>query len=298
MNFFLKTAFVIMLAAGCIAVKGFDRFGDSSGYGVPRIYSSDRSETLGKMSMIVQKNEITVLLDSYFNNEKVKDKSGNLHSVHYKWNQGDDGGYSIWGDTFRRQGARIKTTYDPPSEKNLQGTSIYIITDPDIPKENPDAKYMTKAYADVIAQWVAKGGVLVLTANDSGNADIRHFNLLARKFGFLFNEDSYNHVPGRAFDSGAVNIASVNDIFKQTKRVYIKELATISPVKPVKKVLVKNGHIIAVTAHYGQGIVFAVGDPWFYNEYVNGRKLPETFQNVEAMQELTEWLIHESNKFN
>lgn len=245
-----------------------------------------------------QEKKITVLLDSYFNNEKAKDKSGNMYSVHYKWDQRNDGGYSIWGDTFRQYGAEIKTTYDPPSEKTLQIASVYIITDPDIPAENPDAKYMTEIYADAIAKWVAKGGVLVLMANDSGNADIYHFNLLAQKFGFLFNEDSYNHVPGRNFDSGAVNIQANNDIFKNSKRVYIKELSTIHLLKPVKTVLEKNGHIIAVTAHFGRGVVFAVGDPWFYNEYVNGKKLPASFQNILAMQELTQWLILKSGKNN
>lgn len=240
--------------------------------------------------------KITVLLDSYFNNEKAKDKSGNMHSVHYKWDQRNDGGYSIWGDTFRQYGAEIKTTYDPPSEKTLQNASVYIITDPDIPAENPNAKYMTETYADAITKWVAKGGVLILMANDSGNADIHHFNLLAQKFGVLFNEDSYNHVPGRNFDSGAINIKANNDIFKNSKRVYIKELSTIHLLKSVKTVLEKKGHIIAVTAHVDRGVVFAVGDPWFYNEYVNGKKLPASFQNVLAMQELTLWLIHEARK--
>lgn len=291
MNYFLKTSLVILLIAGCIAIKGIDRFNTN-------FANPDSHWISDGMPPVAHKNKITVLLDSYFNNEKDKDKSGSLRSVHYKWDQQNDGGYSIWGETFRQDGADIKITYDAPSVENLQNASVYIITDPDIPTENPDAKYMTEAYADVIARWVAKGGVLVLMDNDSGNADIRHFNLLARKFGFLFNEDSYNHVPGHAFDSGAINIQRGNDIFKHSKRVYIKELSTIHPLKPVKTVLEKNGHIIAVTAHYGHGIVFAIGDPWFYNEYVNGRKLPGTFQNVEAMQELTLWLIYEADKNN
>jgi len=242
-----------------------------------------------------QKDSLIVLLDSYFNNEKRKTKSGALISTHYKWNQKDLGGYSKWGEAFRQKGGATRTTFDPPSKKVLRDASIYIITDPDIPSENSNAKYMTAEFAGTIANWVSKGGVLVLMANDNGNADIKHFNLLTQKFGFQFNEDSYNHVPGNNFDSGAVNIAVGNSIFKQTRRVYIKELSTISTFGRVQPILEKQGRIIAVSTHYGKGVVFAVGDPWFYNEYVNGR-LPDSFENVKAMQELTNWLISNAGK--
>ena len=43
-------------------------------------------------------------------------------------------------------------------------------------------------------------------------------------------------------------------------------------------------------AKYGKGTVFAVGDPWLYNEYVNGR-LPTGFENDKAAADLTKWLI-------
>jgi len=45
------------------------------------------------------------------------------------------------------------------------------------------------------------------------------------------------------------------------------------------------------TASFGKGTVFAIGDPWLYNEYVDGRKLPKDFQNFQAAEELTTWLI-------
>lgn len=244
-----------------------------------------------------QKDSLIVLLDSYFNNEKRKTKAGALISIHYKWNQKDYGGYSKWGEAFRQKGAATRTTFDPPSKKNLNNASIYIITDPDITKENSHAKYMTPEFAKTIARWVSNGGVLVLMANDSGNADIKHFNLLTQKFGFRFNEDSYNHVPGNNFDLGAVNIAAGNPIFKQTRHVYIKELSTITTFGQgqVRPILEKQGRIIAVSTHYGKGVVFAVGDPWFYNEYVNGR-LPDSFENVKAMKELTNWLVSIAGK--
>ncbi len=35
-------------------------------------------------------------------------------------------------------------------------------------------------------------------------------------------------------------------------------------------------------ARVGHGTVFAVGDPWFYNEYTDGRNLPPLYENYKA----------------
>jgi unsaturated rhamnogalacturonyl hydrolase len=45
------------------------------------------------------------------------------------------------------------------------------------------------------------------------------------------------------------------------------------------------------TAKYGKGTVFAIGDPWIYNEYIVNDRLNASFQNGTAAIELTEWLI-------
>ena len=41
----------------------------------------------------------------------------------------------------------------------------------------------------------------------------------------------------------------------------------------------------------GKGTVFAVGDPWLYNEYIDGRKIPAEYQNYTAAQEWVKWLL-------
>jgi unsaturated rhamnogalacturonyl hydrolase len=46
-------------------------------------------------------------------------------------------------------------------------------------------------------------------------------------------------------------------------------------------------------AKVGKGTVFAVGDPWFYNEYLDGRKLPSEFENFNAANDLVKWLIRQ-----
>lgn len=45
------------------------------------------------------------------------------------------------------------------------------------------------------------------------------------------------------------------------------------------------------TAKYGKGAVFAVGDPWLYNEYLDGRKIPVEYENFSAANELVMWLL-------
>jgi unsaturated rhamnogalacturonyl hydrolase len=50
---------------------------------------------------------------------------------------------------------------------------------------------------------------------------------------------------------------------------------------------------MAISKH-GKGTVFVVGDPWLYNEYVDGRRLPSEFENFKAAQDLSRWLIAQS----
>jgi unsaturated rhamnogalacturonyl hydrolase len=42
---------------------------------------------------------------------------------------------------------------------------------------------------------------------------------------------------------------------------------------------------------YGKGAVFAVGDPWFYNEYMDERRLPPGYDNPKAAGNLFRWLL-------
>ncbi len=59
---------------------------------------------------------------------------------------------------------------------------------------------------------------------------------------------------------------------------------------------VKDGDVIIATAKYGKGTVFAVGDPWLYNEYVDGRKLPSEYENYKAAEDLVKWLLKQIDK--
>jgi len=72
--------------------------------------------------------------------------------------------------------------------------------------------------------------------------------------------------------------------------VHIKGISTLKVTTPATSPLTDKGDVIIAVAKYGKGTVFAVGDPWFYNEYTDGRKLPYDFQNFEAANDLVKWL--------
>jgi unsaturated rhamnogalacturonyl hydrolase len=236
-------------------------------------------------------NGKTVLLDSYFNNEHRKDITGKVESYHYKWDEFTNNGFSLLGHIFNNYGLKTETLYESPTSQNLKKASIYIITDPDIPKENPDTKYIEPAHIEAIADWVKAGGVLVVLNNDTGNAEFTHLNKLMAKFGIQFNEDSRNHVQGKQFEQGAIYIPEGNEIFKTAKKVYIKDISTLRVTPPAKSALTDKNDVIIAISKYGKGTVFAVGDPWFYNEYTDGRKLPADFQNFEAANDFVNWLV-------
>jgi unsaturated rhamnogalacturonyl hydrolase len=235
----------------------------------------------------------TVLLDSYFNDEHKKNKQGERISYHYKWNEIDNDGFFIFGHVFNNYGVKTETLFEGPTSKNLKQANIYIIVDPDIPKENPDTKYIEQPHIKAITNWVKAGGVLVVLNNDTGNAEFAHLNNLLHNFGMRFNLDSRNHVVTPHFETGAIEIPAGNEIFKTAKKVYIKEIATLNITAPAKSALTDKGDVIIAVAKYGKGTVFAVGDPWFYNEYTDGRKLPYGYQNFEAANDFVKWLIEQ-----
>ena len=240
-------------------------------------------------------DRVTVLLDDHFNHETKKAASGQTIVWHYKWNETDNGGYSAWAEVWDRLGARTETLSAAPTASNLKTADIYIIVDPDTDKESSDPKYVQPQDVSIITDWVKKGGVLVLMGNDAGNAEFQHFNQLAGKFGIQFNEDSLNRVQGNNYADVKVIVEAGNAVFPNARTLYLKEISSLSLQPPAKALITENGKAIMATSRYGKGTVFAVGDPWLYNEYANG-KLPAEYENLKAAQDLSRWLIDQTRK--
>ncbi len=235
----------------------------------------------------------TVLLDNYFNFETKKDITGKVIPWHYIWNEKDNGGYSMFSSVFHKYGLQTKSLTTAPTAADLKDAEVYIIVDPDTDKESDHPNYIEDNDATAIYSWVKNGGVLLLFSNDSGNVEFTHYNKLASKFGIQFNYDSKNKETGTNYEMAAVPIPPGNTIFKNEKKVYIKEYSSLSVQPPAVSVLTQNGSNVVAVAKVGKGTVFAVGDPWFYNEYEDGRKIPMDFENHKASEDLVKWTIQQ-----
>ena len=234
-----------------------------------------------------------VVLDYYFNNEWKKDITGQPARFHYTWDDKANSGFSLFGHVFQQYGASLDTLTGAPTAAALKKADVYIITDPDTDKESPHPNYVSPADAQAVYDWVKAGGVLLLLMNDSGNCEFSRFNQLPEKFGIHFNEDSRNKVIGHEYATGAFNITVQDAIFKTTKKIYIKEISTLKLSNPAKAHFSDGHDIIMAVSKVGKGTVFAVGDPWFYNEYLDGRKLPAEYENFHAARDLVKWLLQQ-----
>jgi unsaturated rhamnogalacturonyl hydrolase len=254
------------------------------------LLASDEIEMLPTLSLGKGK---TVTLDYYFNHETKKDITGKTIQFHYVWEEKDNNGYSMFGNIFHKYGVQINSLKVAPTLENLKNSSIYIIVDPDNEKESEHPNYISENDINSIYTWVKNGGVLLLFSNDSANVEFTHFNKLAARFGIEFNFDCINKETGRNFEMAKIDVDPGNKIFKNINKVYIKEYSSLS-VNPPANTVLKEGNInVAAIAKVGKGAVFAVGDPWFYNEYTDGRKIPPDFQNYKAAEDLVRWSLQQ-----
>ena len=236
----------------------------------------------------------TVIIDNFFNSETKKDIMGKMSSFHYMWDDLSNSGFLLIGKIFEQHGAKTETLSKAPTVQNLSNVSVYIIVDADSERDNPKPNYMQSQHAQEIYDWVNAGGVLAIFHNDSINAEFKNFNLLPQKFGITFNQDARNLVKNDRFEQGALTIPADDAIFKTARKIYVKELSTLKVSKPAKTVLIEGGDNIIAVAKVGKGTVFAIGDPWLYNEYVDGRKMPLEYENFKAANDLVKWLLKQT----
>jgi unsaturated rhamnogalacturonyl hydrolase len=239
-----------------------------------------------------------VVLD-YFFNHQVK----NGQQFHYIWDDTANSGYSKFGDVWKQYGATLAKLEKAPTADDLAKFSIYIIVNPSTEKTAADHKpnYIQPADADVIAAWVHDGGVLALFANDKNTSEIEHFSMLAQRFGITFNNDIRNApIPTHAEQArGAFSVFPDHPLFKGIDgSIYMKEICTLAVQDPAQALLTApkpndqpGTDVIMAASHYGKGLVFAVGDPWIYNEYIDVANPTIKFQNRKAAENLCQWLL-------
>jgi unsaturated rhamnogalacturonyl hydrolase len=234
-----------------------------------------------------------VLVDGWFNAQRRVDAFGREVLFHYKWETMDDPGYSLFGHMFRNFGAMTGELDEAPTIENLKHAQVYVIASPDNLAKNPHPNYATSKDAEQIAQWVRAGGVLAIMENDTSFADLEHFNVIAEKFGMHFNSVLRKHVVGTNWEQGKIVVNGSGPVFKRPHTLFVKDVCTLTLKSPAVPVLQEGNDIFMATAKYGKGTVIAFVDPWLYNEYTDGRKLPSEYQNYAGGVEFVRWLLQQ-----
>ena len=210
-----------------------------------------------------------VLLDGFHNDEaKMPD--------HYRWEGTMPGGFSELGKVIQSQGGELRTLHERVTEAVLMDARVFLIVDPDTPEESADPKYLEVGEIDAIDHWVRSGGRLVLLGNDKRNAEFQHFNQLAKRFGIEFVEDTYPKVKGK----GILVASGSGSIFESGLTVYLVEIAPLKVQKTVRVILEHQGTPIMALTQVGKGQVFALGDPWVYNEYIERNDNRQVVKNL------------------
>jgi unsaturated rhamnogalacturonyl hydrolase len=231
--------------------------------------------------------QLVVGLDNWFNHE-VNATSGN--PAHYLWSDTTNGGYSRWGKIFMDKGVTI-TTIGKPDSRVLGKTDIYIIVDPDTTTENNSPNYILRSDIKTIVKWVRKGGVLAVLANDAPNCEFTHLNELTSHFGITFNHVTLHPVTGTNWEMGACTDLPDHPLFRGVSKIYLKEISSLNISNNAKPVLTENGDVLAAESTFGKGYVFAIGDPWIYNEYIDHDRLSDDFENRKAAENLADLLL-------
>lgn len=226
-------------------------------------------------------------LDNWFNHE-INAKTGK--PFHYLWTDTEFSGFSRWGEIFTGRGAKI-TTLGKPDDAVLSKINVYIIVDPDTTTESPNPNYLNAEEIASIKHWVNAGGVLAVLANDAPNCEFTHLNKLMAEFGMRFNHVTLHPVTGTDFEMGASTNLPDHPFFKGVRKIYLKEIADINIKGTARAILTEKGKVLIAENKFGKGYVFAIGDPWIYNEYIDHDRLPESFENRKAAENLTDLLL-------
>ncbi|HWQ55404.1 MAG TPA: DUF4350 domain-containing protein [Bryobacteraceae bacterium] len=218
-----------------------------------------------------------VAVDAFHNDEK---------ETHYRWEGTDPGGFSSLAALLAGMGARTRSLRQRLTTQYLAGVDCLILAAPDTPAESGAPRYITNLEVQSLAAWVRNGGTLVLLGNNRGNAGFVHLNRLARRFGIRFAERT---VGGAAADGRLkFDVAPSSPVFPRGGAFYAEDVVPLEIAGTARPLLQHNGEVIMAIAQFGRGTVFALGDPWIYNKYI------DTEDNWLLASELFRYLLFES----
>jgi unsaturated rhamnogalacturonyl hydrolase len=234
---------------------------------------------------------VTVAMDGWFNSQQMRDAFDQPFYFHYKWNYQGEAGYSTVGRILENFGAHTTEIDAEPTAARLKNAQVFFVVSPDNLAKNPKPNYANARDAEALAQWVKAGGVLVILQNDSSVADLEHFNVVAEKFGLHFNNVLRKHVVGTDWATGKIAVDGKGTVFHQPHTLYMKDVCTISVSGAARPLLQEGEDVFMAQSKFGKGTVIAVVDPWIYNEYVDGRKLPAAYDNYAGGVEFVRYIL-------
>jgi unsaturated rhamnogalacturonyl hydrolase len=192
----------------------------------------------------------------------------------YAWWDKTLGGYSKFAGIVTSLGADTTSLHAPIDSAVLSKVQVLIIVDPD----TLPSKFIQASEITAVDSWVQRGGTLMLFANNAGTCEFTHLNQLATKFGTQFNGDTYG---------GSFNLTPLptHAFFTGCKTIHIKNMSTQTVSPPAQAVLTLSGKVLMATSTKGLGKIFALGDPWLYNEYI------DSADNVKAGTNVMRWIL-------
>jgi hypothetical protein len=268
------------------------RLADRKFFGLHRVTEWPQAGSLDRLievdrqvleSLESQVGRPVVGLDRYYHREA---RDGRPY--HYAWDDTTAAGYSELQRLLEGLGAATTSVTEPATQETLAGLSIYLLVTPGTPTTDPATKPLDDKAVEAIASWVEAGGVLILLNNSKGYAEFDHTNKLAERFGIHFNEDVRF---GLDADPQKLQMHTFPDhpFFQGVNKLHMRSVGTLSVEPPAEVVYRFQGDTIMALCRHGKGTVFALGDPWGYNEYIdffdNRTALTNVFRSLLARAE-------------
>jgi len=222
---------------------------------------------------------LVVGLDRHYHQETRDGKS-----YHYAWEDTQPSGYSELQKLIEALGAATISVPRAASKETLAAIDVYLLVTPGTPTTDPATKPLDDEAIEAIVAWVKAGGVLVLLNNDKDHAEFTQTNKLANRFGITFNQDVRF---GLGADPKRLQMHTFPDhpFFQGVNKLHMRSICTLSVEPPAEVVYRFEGDAIMAVCAHGKGTVFALGDPWGYNEYIG------FFDNRTALANVFGWLL-------
>ncbi len=217
----------------------------------------------GALSFAAAAPKPVVALDCYHNTET---------PAHYTWQKVGLGGYSQFAQILLTLGADTSTITTPLDSPTLSRTSVLMIVNPGT------VHLIAAAEIDAVDKWVQQGGKLMCFANNTGHVEFVNYNQLMARFGITFNDTT---------QTGGSNFGPVpqNEVFSACTTFYIVDMCNLSIVSPAVSIFTFQGSVLMATSLKGAGKVFAVGDPWVYDEHIAAK------DNTRGITQVVQWLL-------